>query len=74
MRVSNLIAAAGAAFILSAGAALAAEGCECCKDMAADAEMKCCDDMQPAPRATPPEPEATQQGDGGATPAPAPQN
>jgi hypothetical protein len=74
MRVSNLIAAAGAAFILSAGAALAAEGCECCKDMAADAEMRCCDDMQSAPRGPTPEPEATQQGPGAPTPTPAPQN
>ncbi|WP_241004584.1 ammonium transporter family protein [Brevundimonas fontaquae] len=74
MRVSNLIAAAGAAFILSAGAALAAEGCECCKDMAADAEMKCCDEMKPAAEGPTPEPEATQQGSGAPMPAPAPQN
>ena len=39
MNVSKLLAAAGAAFVLSAGGSLAAEGCECCKDMAADAEM-----------------------------------
>ena len=39
MKVSNLLAAAGAIVTLSAGAALAAEGCECCKDMAADAAM-----------------------------------
>ena len=39
MKVSNLLAAAGAILTLSAGAALAAEGCECCKDMAADAAM-----------------------------------
>ena len=74
MRVSNLIAAAGAAFILSAGAALAAEGCECCKDMAADAEMKCCDEMKPAPGTSAPEPEATQEGSSAPTSAPAPQN
>ena len=46
MRVSNLLAAAGAILALSAGAALAAEGCECCKDMAADAAMSCCDKMK----------------------------
>ena len=46
MRVSNLLAAAGAILTLSAGAALAAEGCDCCKDMAADAAMTCCDEMQ----------------------------
>lgn len=61
MKISNLIAAAGAVFILSAGAALAAEGCECCKDMTTDAEMKCCDEMQPAPEATTVDPGATQQ-------------
>ena len=46
MKVSNLLAAAGAILTLSAGAALAAEGCECCKDMAADAAMSCCDEMK----------------------------
>jgi hypothetical protein len=35
MSVSSLLAAAGAILTLSAGAALAAEGCECCRDMAA---------------------------------------
>ena len=34
MKVFTLFAAAGAILTLSAGAALAAEGCECCKDMA----------------------------------------
>ncbi len=46
MKVSNLLAAAGAVFVLTAGAALAAEGCECCKDMAAGSEMSCCDKMK----------------------------
>ena len=46
MKVSTLLAAAGAILTLSAGAALAAEGCDCCKDMAADAAMTCCDEMQ----------------------------
>ncbi len=45
MRVSNLLAAAGAILTLSAGAALAVEGCDCCKDMAADAPMTCCDEL-----------------------------
>ena len=35
MSVSSLLAAAGATLPLRAGAALAAEGCECCRDMAA---------------------------------------
>ena len=64
MRVSNLLAAAGAILALSAGAALAAEGCDCCKDMAADAAMSCCDKMksdasppaEPAPPAPAPSP------------------
>lgn len=56
MKVSNLLAAAGAILALSAGAALAAEACECCKDMAADAGMSCCDKMKtedPAPESAP---------------------
>ena len=55
MKVSNLLAAAGAIMTLSAGAALAAEGCACCKDMAADAAMSCCDKMnaEPAPAPVP---------------------
>jgi len=55
MKVSNLLAAAGAILTLSAGAALAAEGCACCKDMAADAAMSCCDKMkaEPAPAPVP---------------------
>jgi hypothetical protein len=59
MKVSTLLAAAGAILPRSAGAALAAEGCECCKDMAADAAMSCCDEMktEPAPpETTPPAP------------------
>ena len=58
MKVSTLLAAAGAVLALSAGAALAAEGCECCKDMAADAEMACCDKMKSdtAPETAPPAP------------------
>lgn len=62
MKVSNLLAAAGAILTLSAGAALA-EGCECCKDMAADAAMSCCDDMKAEPAPSEPAPP---------TPAPAP--
>lgn len=63
MKVSNLLAAAGAILTLSAGAALAAEGCECCKDMADDAAMSCCDKMKAEPAPAPaPEP----------APAPAP--
>ena len=67
MGVSNLFTAVGAILALSAGAALAAEGCKCCKDMAADAEMSCSDKMAarqapdsapPAP--TPPAPEASE--------------
>ena len=53
MKVSTLFAAAGAVLALSAGAALAAEGCECCKDMAADAEMACCDKMKTEPAPAP---------------------
>ena len=60
MKVSTLLAAAGAILTLSAGTALAAEACECCKDMAADAGMSCCDKMkadhpagEPAPAPTP---------------------
>ena len=53
MKVSNLLAAAGAILTLSAGAALAAEGCACCKDMAADAAMSCCDKMKAEPAPAP---------------------
>lgn len=58
MNFSNLLAAAGAVALLSAGTALAAEGCECCKDMATDARMKCCEEMgsaqeEPAPAPQP---------------------
>ena len=55
MKVSNLLAAAGAVLALSAGAALA-EPCECCKDMVADAEMSCCDKTQGEPEPAPPTP------------------
>lgn len=58
MKVSNLLAAAGAILALSAGAALAAEACACCKDMAADAEMACCDKMKTEPAPTEPVPPA----------------
>lgn len=71
MKVSTLLAAAGAILTLSAGAALAAEGCECCKDMAADAEMKCCDEMRPAPEPTAPAAEPADEAP--AAPEPAPQ-
>ncbi len=57
MKVSNLLAAAGALLAVSAAAALAAEACECCKDNAAAPEMTCCDKMQddatPAPAPAP---------------------
>ena len=56
MKLSTLLAAAGAILTLSAGAALAAEGCECCKDMAADATMTCCDEMKTEPAAAEPAP------------------
>ena len=58
MKVSGLLAAAGAVLALSAGAALAAEGCECCKDMAADAEMSCCDRSESESVPTEPAPPA----------------
>lgn len=70
MKVSTLLAAAGAALTLSAGVAMAAGGCECCKDMAADAAMSCCDKMKaetPAPEPTPP------PSPSGEAPSPAPQ-
>jgi len=72
MKVSTLLAAAGAILTLSAGAALAAEGCECCKEMAADAAMFCCDKMKaepapaPAPAPTPaPETPSVEQNSSG---------
>ncbi len=49
MKVSTLLAAAGVILTMSAGVALAAEGCECCKDLAADAAMSCCDKMKAEP-------------------------
>lgn len=45
MKVSTLLATA-AILMLSSGAALAAEACECCKEMSADAQMSCCDEMK----------------------------
>ncbi len=68
MKMSTM-AAAAAILALSAGVAIAAEGCECCKEMAEGASMPCCDRMsadghpnpQPAPPSPPPAP----------TPAPA---
>lgn len=68
MKVPNLLAIAGAILALSAGAVLAAEGCECCKDMAADAGMSCCDKMKADPAPTEPAPPAPAPSD-----APAPQ-
>ncbi len=68
MKVSNLLAATGAILALSAGVALAAEGCDCCKDMAADAAMTCCDEMKTEPAPTEPAPSAPAPTD-----APAPQ-
>ncbi|CAN5170903.1 hypothetical protein BH10PSE1_BH10PSE1_18400 [soil metagenome] len=67
MKVSTLLAALGAILTLSAGAALAAEACECCKDMAADAAMSCCDEMKTEPAPTDPAPPAPAPSD---TPAP----
>ena len=51
MKVSGLLAAAGAVLALSAGAALAAEGCECCKD-----KEVCCCRLDQAAEAPKPEP------------------
>ncbi|WP_242078226.1 ammonium transporter family protein [Brevundimonas diminuta] len=70
MRISTLLAAAGVVFALSAGAALSDVGCECCKDMAPDAEMKCCDEMKPPAGEPTPEPEAPQQAPAAPTLAP----
>ena len=67
MKVSNLLAAAAAILTLSAGAALAAEACDCCKDMAADSAMPCCDKMKTDPAPTEPAPPAPVPSD---TPAP----
>ena len=73
MKFPTILAAAGGALLLSAGAALADEVCRCCKDMAADAAMTCCDDMRTepasgdaAPTAPAPAPDAsTPQGHAG---------
>jgi len=53
LKVSTLLAAVGAVFVLSAGSLLAAEACECCKDMAPGAEMPCCDKLESGPVAVP---------------------
>ncbi len=73
MKVSNLLAAAGAVLALSAGAALAAEGCKCCKDMAADAGMSCCDKSKSDPVPTEPAPPAPAPSDPSAPQSPAEQ-
>lgn len=71
MKVSNLLAAAGAILTLSAGAALAAESCACCKDMAADAAMSCCDKMKAEPAPAPsPAPGAEEPAPGSHAPSP----
>ena len=49
LRVSTLLAAAGAVFVLSGGSVLAAEACECCEDMVPVAGMPCCDKMESGP-------------------------
>lgn len=54
MKISTLLAAVGAVFVLSAGAVVAAEACECCKDAAPGAEMPCCDKMKSASVPAPP--------------------
>lgn len=69
MKISNLLAAVGAVLALSAGAALAAEACACCKDIAADAEMACCDKMKTETAPTEPVPPAPAPSD-----APIPQS
>ena len=51
--MTDYILTAGAILTMSAGVALAAEGCECCKDMAADAAMSCCDKMKAEPLPAP---------------------
>jgi len=68
MKLSHLLAAVGAIMTLSAGAALAAEACECCKDMATEARMSCCDKMKAEPAPAEPAPPAPAPSD-----APAPQ-
>jgi len=53
MKLSNVLAVAGAILTMSAGVALAAEGCEYCKDMAAGAAMSCGDKMKAEPLPAP---------------------
>lgn len=74
MKVSILLAAVGAVLALSAGAALAAEGCECCKDMAVGAEMSCCDKVEHADSVPQPPQAPAPSGDAPAAPAPSPQS
>lgn len=73
MKVPNLLAAVGAVLALSTGAALAAEACECCKDMAADAEMSCCDKMKAEDPAPEPAPAPTSDAGDGEAPTSAPE-
>ena len=49
----KLVVALVAGTALAPLPALAAEDCECCKDMAADAEMACCDKMKTEPAPAP---------------------
>ena len=58
MKVSALLAATGAILALGASAALAAECCEGCKDMAGDTKMACCDERNVEPAPTAPVPPA----------------
>lgn len=66
MKLATVAATAAAVLALSASAVLAAEACGCCKDMAPDAVMDCCDEMKsgdPTPEPAPapaPAPEAPQ--------------
>jgi hypothetical protein len=67
MKITNLLAAAGAILAISGGVALAAEACECCKDMAADADMSCCDEMKADDGAATPAPEPSSNADAAPT-------
>jgi hypothetical protein len=48
MKLGSMMGLAVVALLASAGLAAAAEGCACCKDMAANAPMTCCDKMEPS--------------------------
>ena len=74
MKVSNILAATAAILTLTAGAALAAEGCECCKDMAADAAMSCCDKTEQADPAPQPSQVPAPSDDAPVAPVPSPQS